>query len=153
MLRLVVWVLSIGAVVSSCGSEESDSSPAGALSRFLEAMDRSTLHEGALKDAYALLDAGAQRELGMRAQRAASLTGRGFEPWEMIAPGRFRLRFTPSEHGEMRTTLKGESALVEVRSEDGRARASVPLVRESGHWRVRLSLPELASASARDVRE
>ena len=153
MLRLAVWALSIGAIVSSCGAEESDASPAGALARFLEAMDRSTLHEGALKDAYALLDAQAQRELGARAQRATSLTGRSFEAWEMIASGRFRLRFTPSEHGEMRTTLKGESALVEVRSEDGRSRASVPLVREFGHWRVRLALPELASVSAREVRD
>ena len=153
MLRQAVWALSIGAIISSCGTEESDASPAGALSRFLEAMDRSTLHEAALKDAYALLDAQAQRELSARAQRAASLTGRNFEPWEMIASGRFRMRFAPSEHGEMRTTLKGDSALVEVRSDDGRSRASVPLVRESGHWRVRLALPVIASASTREVRE
>lgn len=139
----------ICAVVSSCGSEDSDASPAGVLSRFLEAMDRSTLHEAALKDAYALLDSRAQRELSARAQRAGSLTGRSFEPWEMIAPNRFRLRFTPSAYGEMRTRVKGGSALVEVRGEDGRSRASVPLVHEAGHWRVRLALPEVAAPSDR----
>ena len=127
----------------ACGGADTDNAPAEVLSRFLEAMDRSVNNEAALKDAFALLDSTAQRELTARANRAGFLTGRKFEPWEMIAQGRFRLRFAPVEHA-MRTTIKGSSAVVHVKSDDARANAVVPLVREAGGWRVKLSLPELA---------
>jgi hypothetical protein len=129
--------------LAACGTVDADGSPADALSRFLEAMDRSTLNESALKDAYALLDDRAQKELRVRADRAGFLTGRKFEPWEMIAQGRFRLHFAPAERG-MHTTITGEHAVVQVKSDDGRSQVSVPLLHEGGRWRVRLELPEIA---------
>jgi hypothetical protein len=129
--------------IAACGGGDADGGPADALSRFLEAMERSTLNESALKDAYALLDQHAQKELSVRADRAGFLTGRKFEPWEMIAPGRFRLRIAPAERG-MHTTITGERAVVQVKSEDGRSQVSVPLLHEGGRWRVRLELPEIA---------
>src|ERR1700742_991123 len=84
--------------IAGCGPEDADETPSDALSRFLEAMDRSSLHEAALKDAYALLDEQARHELTLRADRAGSLTGHRFEPWEMIAHGRFHFRISPAEH-------------------------------------------------------
>jgi hypothetical protein len=133
-----------------CGGAEADGTPAEALSRFLEAMDRSVINEAALKDAYALLDEEAQRELSSRASRAGFLTGRKFEPWDMIAQGRFRLRFAPAEHAGMHTTLSGDTAVVHVKSEDSRAQAAVPLVREAGRWRVKLQLQQLARTATPD---
>jgi hypothetical protein len=141
MVFTMLWVF-------ACSSGDADGAPADVLTRFLEAMDRSTLNESALKDAYALLDDSAQHELSLRADRAGFLTGRKFEPWEMIAQGRFRLRFVPAEHGEMRTKLIGDKAYVQVKSDDARSQVSVPLVREGGRWRVRLILPEIARAAA-----
>ena len=134
----MVWLL------AACSSSDADGTPAEVLTRFLEAMDRSAIHEAALNDAYALLDEASQRELSARASRSSSLCGRVFAPWEMIAEGRFRLRFTPAEHAELRATVTGDTAVVHVKSEDARVQAEVPLVREHGHWRVKLGLPELA---------
>jgi hypothetical protein len=127
----------------ACGTADADGSPADALARFLEAMDRSTLNEAALKDAYALLDDSAQKELRVRADRAGFLTGRKFEPWEMIAQGRFRLRFAPAERGGMHTTLAGDNAVVRVKSDDGRSQVNVPLLHQGGRWRVKLELPDI----------
>lgn len=137
-------------LAAGCGGAEADGTPAEALSRFLEAMDRSVMNESALKDAYALLDEHAQHELTARADRAGFLTGRKFEPWDMIAQGRFRLRFAPAEHAGMHTTLSGDNAVVHVKSEDARSQAAVPLVREAGRWRVKLALPELARTASAD---
>ena len=134
-------------LISSCGSADADGNPADVLQHFLEAMDRSANNEAALKDAYALLDEHAQHELSARASRTSSLSGRVFAPWEMIAQGRFRLRFAPAEHTEMRATVTGDTAVVHVKSDDARVQADVPLVREHGHWRVKLGLPELARAA------
>jgi hypothetical protein len=142
MFGRIAWLAGV-LLAAACGGSDADDAPADVLARFLEAMDRSTLNETALKDAYALLDQDAQHELLARADRAGFLTGRKFDGWEMIAHGRFRLRFTPAEHGEMRTTISGDEAQVVVRSEDARGSVAVPLVRESGRWRVRLALPEL----------
>jgi hypothetical protein len=133
---------------AACGSADADKNPSEVLLRFVEAMDRSLQHEAALKDAFALLDEQAQRELRARAERASSLASRSFAPWEMFAQGRFRLRFAPLDHAELRTTVSGDRAQVHVKDEDGRS-ADVPLVREHGHWRVKLELPALAQSAPR----
>jgi hypothetical protein len=141
LAAVAAWLL------GACSSGDADANPAEVLTRFLEALDRSAIHEAALNDAYALLDDAAQHELSARASRTSSLSGRVFAPWEMIAQGRFRLRFAPAEHTEMRATVTGDTALVHVKSEDARVQADVPLVREHGGWRVKLVLPELARAA------
>jgi len=132
----------------ACGSGDADKHPSEVLLRFLEAMDRSLQHEAALKEAFALLDDAAQKELRARAERASSLASRSFSPWEMIAQGRFRMRFAPLDHADLRTTIEGDRATVHVKDEDGRT-AAVPLVREHGHWRVQLALPTLAQSAPR----
>lgn len=131
---------------SACSSADAEKAPAGVLSRFLDAMDRSTVSEAALADAYALLDDGCKRQLRTRAEQATSVAGRELEPWQMLAQGRFRLRFAPADHGGMHASINGDSAVVRVVSDDRSAHADVPMVRENGRWHVKLAIPELRRA-------
>jgi hypothetical protein len=133
------WLLLALVASPACGSGEADG-PADTLSRFLETLDRSSLNDGARREAFAMLDETAQAGLADRAQRASRVTGRPFAPWEMIAPGRFRLRFAPAEHAGMRSTVTGDHAVVHVRAMDGKERASVPMTRQGGRWRVQLAV-------------
>jgi hypothetical protein len=133
------WLLLVLAAAPACGSADADG-PAETLARFLETLDRSALNDSARREAYAMLDDTAQAGLAERAHRAALVTGRSFAPWEMIAPGRFRLRFAPAEHAGMRATVNGDHAVVHVRTDDGKERASVPMTRQGGRWRVQLAV-------------
>lgn len=125
---------------AACGDAEDERTPSVVLEDFLETMDRSATSEDALAEAYALLDPADQRALSARAEQAELLTGRDFEPWQMLAQGRFRLRFAPAERAGMKSEIKGDAAVVRVVSEDGRSRAEVPMVRHQGRWRVRLGV-------------
>jgi hypothetical protein len=131
---LCFWLL------CACGSTDADG-PIETLTRFLETMDRSNVNESSRKDAYAMLDETAQSALAERARRAALVTGRSFAPWDMLAPGRFRLRFAPAEHAGMRATVTGDHAVVHVKADDGKDKASVPMTRQGGRWRVQLAVP------------
>jgi hypothetical protein len=142
----VAWFVPL--LFFACGANDPDKNPSEVLAHFLEAMDRTAHDDGALKDAYALLDETSQHELAARAGRTSSLAGRSYAPWDMIAQGRFRMRFAPAEHAEMRAAISGNNALVHVRSTTGRE-ADVPLVREHGHWRIKLELATIAASSAR----
>ena len=136
MSRRVHWSWAVPALLialagpsfacGSGGSDVGDDGPTETLSRFLETMDRSNLNESARKEAYAMLDETAQQALAERARRAAGVSGREFSPWDMLAPGRFRLRFVPAEHHGMRATVTGDHAVVQVVSEDGKDKVSVP---------------------------
>lgn len=103
-------------------------------------MDRTNLNDNARKDAYAMLDETAQAALAERAKRAGLVTGRAYAPWDMLAPGRFRMRFAPAEHSGMHATVTGDQAVVHVRAESGKERASVPMTRQAGRWRIQLPL-------------
>lgn len=135
--------------VACGGAAEQDDSPSAVLSDFLEAMDRGVSSDGALADAYALLDRTDQRALSARAEHAELVTARDFEPWQMLVQGRFRLRFTPAERGGMTSRVRGDGAVVRVVSEDGSSRAEVPMVRQEGRWRVQLGVPAVTSARER----
>lgn len=121
--------------------------PTETVRRFLAAMDRSAGDSRQLREAYDLLDTQAQNALRERARKAETLTGRGFEPWEMMAQGRFRLRFAPAMRRGMHERVTGHGAVVVVVGDRGE-KAEVPLVRESGRWRIRLSVPALEGLDA-----
>lgn len=144
---VVAFTLLLVTFGSGCGASEGDA-PVEALARFIEAMDRSGQNESARKEAFAMLDDTTQAALSERAHRAALVTGRAYEGWEMIAPGRFRLRFGVAEHSGMRATVDGDKAVVHVRGQDGRHTATVPMTRQAGTWRVQLPLPASPSASS-----
>ncbi len=145
----VSFALALGALLLAtgllaCHSSDADLSPSDALSHFLEAMDRSSVNDEALADAYALLDDAGQRALSQRAEQAALVAGHEFPPWQMLAQGRFRLRFTPADHGGMRAEVHGSDAVVRVLGDDGRSQAAVPMVKQAGRWRVKLDVSATA---------
>jgi hypothetical protein len=125
-----------------CAPEPKDATPEGALRAFLEAMDRSGHDSGAREEAYHLLAATTRERLDRRAELATSLARRRFEPWEMIAQGRYRLRFEGRAQDGLEAVVHGESAEVIVRGARGQE-ARVPMVREDGHWRIDLPIPEM----------
>ena len=137
---LLVTCLAFG---PGCGRASEPATPAAVVRHFLDVMERSATDDAALVEAYELLDQSAQRALATRATRARALSGQSFEPWQMLAQGRFRLRFAHSRGG-MRERIDGERAVVVV-SGGGNQRAEVPLVREQGRWRIQLVLPPMRS--------
>jgi hypothetical protein len=139
--RCLTWLVWSVVCASACGAAQAtDDGPTETLNRFLETMDRSNQNDLARKDAYAMLDDTAQAALTERAKRAAAVTGLRFAPWDMLAPGRFRMRFAPAEHSGLRATVTGDHAVVHVVAEGGKERASVPMARQGGRWRVQLPL-------------
>jgi hypothetical protein len=122
----------------ACSSEPTDETPRGALKMFLAAMERSDYDEAALVDAYRLLDAEARAELDARAASANALPGPDREPWQMLAQGRFQLRFEPRPDFE--ENIDGDRANVIVRGYREGERADIPMIREGEHWRVVLRL-------------
>ncbi len=141
-MRPLVLTLVLVALGAGCSSEPSDDTPTGALTLFLEAMEKSDWDASAREDAYALLSADARAALDQRAARANALSRREFAPWEMLAQGRFRLRFAPAQ---TRAHEDGDEATVTVLGRREGERADVPMVREDGHWRVHLVIPEASS--------
>jgi hypothetical protein len=135
MVRMSVAVLSL---LAACSSEPTDETPRGALRLFLSAMERSDYDDGALFEAYELLDSQARADLDARASSANALPGRDREPWQMLAQGRFQLRFQPRPDFE--EVVDGDRATVIVRGYREGERADVPMVREGDHWRVVLRL-------------
>ncbi len=114
---------------------------------FIEKME--TPGEGAhpTREAYDLMGPSARAVLEARAERASRGQGRRFEPWEMLAEGRFALKFRPKT---FTARIEGESAVVEVRGEGSEEHALVRCAREGGVWRVEPELPPLASPQARE---
>jgi len=136
-LCVLLVVFLCGASIAACAPAPSDETPMGALRMFLRAMENATSDATALEQAFELLDAGARAALEQRARDASALAnGREFAPWEMLAQGRYRVRFAYAEYGSMRERVDGDSATVTVLGTDASSRANVPLVREAGHWRV-----------------
>lgn len=146
--RSVLWLGAgvLAACAVGCGGG-APATPTETVRHFLAAMDRSAGDSRQLREAYDLLDTQAQKALGDRARKAETLTGRGFEPWEMMAQGRFRLRFAPAMRRGMREQVTGASAVVVVIGDRGE-KADVPLVQEGGLWRIRLSVPALEGIDA-----
>jgi hypothetical protein len=138
------FLLALGVVaLSSCGSEPTDDTPTGTVELFLEAMDRSDWDADARRTAYELLAADARAALDERAARANALSHHEMQPWEMLAQGRYRLRFTPAPSG-FREHIEGDRATVTVHGASEGQRANVPLVREDGRWRIVLDIAPLS---------
>jgi len=144
-MRLVTVLCFALFVACSAGCSSSPAagaqrSPSETLRQFLAAMDQSASDDRALRVAYELLASPAQKALEARAARVKSLAGQSLEPWQMLAQGRFRLRFSPASRRGMRESIQGDRATVTVTGTGPDERADVPLVRENGQWRVSLVL-------------
>lgn len=122
----------------SCAREPGET-PASTVEAFARAAQSAHTNNAARQRMYELLSQRAQDALTERAQQASQLSGWELQPWEMIAPGRVRLRLEV-DPSTMASRVMGERAVVTVRGVTGGV-ADVPLVREAGHWRVDLTFP------------
>ena len=140
-------VLLCVALAGCARREDEEDTPERVVQEFIDRMQR--VHGDAQKSklAYELLAAGAQANLDERARRASATVGRSVAPEEMLAPSRFYLSFQPRSWS---TERGAEWAIVTAEGESPREQTRIRCVRERGHWRVVLDLPELPPIEQRD---
>jgi len=98
---------------------------------------------GEAKEAYALLGPKTKHNLEARAERAGKVEGRRAQAFEMLAEGRFGLKFRPKA---MHAVVAGEDATVDVTGDDPvTEHAKVICVREPDGWHVEAELPDVAA--------
>ncbi len=131
---------------SGCSRSAPDSTPEGVVRLWLEKMESAAEDGRAMKEAYALLGPRARANLKERADRASRGQGRRYEPHEMLAEGRFGLRFRPKA---MNAKIDGDDAWVEVKGDGPDERATVKCTREVGAWRVEPELPDVVAPTRR----
>lgn len=107
---------------------------------WLEKMETAESDPRAMKEAYGLMGPKARANLKERAERASKGQGRRYEPYEMLAEGRFGLRFRPRT---MTAHVDGDSAVVDVNGEGEGERARVSCTREAQLWRIEPEIPDV----------
>src|SRR3954452_21379089 len=98
------------ALFASCSRAAPDATCENAVRLWLERMEASTEDGRAAREAYAILGPTARTNLERRAERASRVQGRQVEPYEMLAEGRFGLKFRPKQ---MTTRILDDQATVE----------------------------------------
>ncbi len=131
-----------------CAREREPATPAETVAAFTSALEQSAGDPLARRRVYALLSQRAKDSLEQRAARASQVSGRTFEAWEMLSPGRVKMhiQFDP---GALTVRVAGARAVVTARGRAGGV-ADVPLVLEEGRWRVDLALPPAVAPRAGD---
>ncbi|HEU4408314.1 MAG TPA: hypothetical protein VFS43_23830 [Polyangiaceae bacterium] len=133
--------------LAACRRQPLDATPEGVVREFFDRMRRLQSDPKDARAVYELLSRPAQANLAERARRASAATGKRMGPEQMIAPAYFFPRFQAQRWS---TRVAGERATVELLGVDpAEERASVPCVREEGHWRVDLALPSLPPVERR----
>jgi hypothetical protein len=142
-LTLVMGVMA----ASSCARKAPDLTPDGAVRELLDRIDRIEADPTEARAAYELLSSRTKANLIERARRASATSGREVPPEEMLAPGRFSLRFEPRK---MHARIAENRAIVDIIGIDPETdRAEVPCVLEDGRWRVEILLPPLTPVEKR----
>jgi hypothetical protein len=140
-------IIALFLVVAACSHPVPHATPDGAVRAWLEHMEDSLGDPDEAREAYALLGPRARQNLDARAERASQVEGRRAQGFEMLAEGRFGLKFRPKA---MHAVVAGEEATVDVTGDDpGTEHARVACVRESDGWHVEPELPELAAPQRR----
>jgi hypothetical protein len=129
-----------GGVLTACSRPAADGTPEGVVRLWLEKMEASADDSRAMKEAYDLLGPRAKANLTERADRASRGQGRRYEPYEMLAEGRFGLRFRPRT---MTARIEGDSASVDVAGEGVDEHARVHCTKEGAAWRIEPDLPDV----------
>lgn len=140
------FALALGPLATACTRTAPDATPEGAVRMFVEKMESGAEDPRAMREAYQLLGPHARSNLKERADRASKGQGRRYEPFEMLAEGRFGLKFRPKS---MNAKIEGEDAFVEVRGDGPEERATVHCVREAPAWRVEPELPDVLAPQRR----
>jgi len=137
----------VSLALAACAHKPPDATPDGAVRELLDRVERIESDPTAAKAVFNLLSAGARTNLAERARRATSTSGREVPPEEMLAPGRFALRFEPRG---MHARISAGRAIVDVTGIDPDTdHAQVPCVLEDGRWRIEIALPPLPPVERR----
>jgi hypothetical protein len=128
-------------VAAACSHPAPDATPEAAVRAWLEHMEDSMGSPTEAREAFALLGPKARENLAARSVRASQVEGRRAQAFEMLAEGRFGLRFRPKS---LHATVKGTDAVVDVLGDDpGTEHARVTCVKEDGAWRIEPELPDV----------
>ncbi len=130
----------------SCTRAAPEATPEGAIRLFVEKMESGAEDPRAMREAYNLLGPRARANLKERAARASKGQGQRYEPYEMLAEGRFGLKFRPKS---MTSRIEGDDAFVDVRGDGQAELASVRCLREATGWRVEPELPDIKASPRR----
>jgi hypothetical protein len=134
----VVAVIAL-ALASACSRPAPDATPEGVVRLWLEKMEAQPEDPHAAREAFLLLGPAARANLEKRAERASRSMGRRVEPYEMLAEGRFGLKFRPKT---MTSSTTGDRATVDiVGSDPALEHATVLCAHEPSGWRVEPELP------------
>jgi hypothetical protein len=141
--------LAFVAICGACTRPAPDATPEGAVRAWLDRMEASDEDAHAIREAYALLGPTARANLVERAERASRLEGHRVEPWDMLAEGRFGLKFRPKA---MVSKIDGELATVAVTGDEPRTEhALVHCARVAAAWRVEPELPPVPALPRREA--
>jgi hypothetical protein len=140
------FALAFALALLACTRAPLDATPEGTVRLFVEKMESGAEDPRAMRDAYGLLGPHARSNLKERADRASKGQGRRYEPHEMLAEGRFGLKFRPKT---MTAKIDGDEAFVDVRGDGPEERATVHCIREATSWRVEPELPDLLAPQRR----
>jgi hypothetical protein len=144
--KVIASCLAIAAL-SACQRKPPDLTPEGAVRELLDRIARIETDPSEARAVYDLLSVPTKQNLIERARRASTTSGRDVPPQDMLAPGRFSLRFEPRK---MHTRVAADRAVVDVTGIDPETdRAEVPCVLEEGRWRIEIPLPPLAPIEKR----
>ncbi len=134
-------------LAGNCTRKPADLTPDGAVRELLDRIDRTEADPAESHAVYELLSSRTKANLIERARRASTTSGREVPPEEMLAPGRFSLRFEPRK---MHVRMADDRAVVDVIGIDPETdRAEVPCVLEDGRWRIEIPLPALTPMERR----
>jgi hypothetical protein len=137
LLALITAIFAL--LLCACTRATPGSTPEGAVRHWIERMEDASVDPAAAKEAFGLLSSATRQNLEARATRDAPRLGRRLAAHDMLAEGRFGLRFRPKA---FRTQIDGAHATVEVRGEPGEE-ATVMVTREREGWRLELELPDV----------
>ena len=123
----------------ACSRPTAEGTPEGVVRLWLEKMETAESDSRAMKEAYGLMGPKSRANLKERAERASRGQGRRYEPYEMLAEGRFGLRFRPRT---MTAHIEGDDAVVDVKGEGADEHAQVKCTKEASVWRIEPEIPE-----------
>ena len=128
-------------ITAACSKKVDDSTPEGAVTMFLRALDDTSRDPTASGRAVALLDPQARTALAERAARATSIGGKQRAPESMLAPVWSPPRFSV-DHTSTALDGDGAHAMVDLYGVDPATQhVRVPVVREGDRWRIVVTVP------------
>ena len=132
----------------ACSRPPPESTPDGVVKLWLDRMEASSEDPHAAHEAFLLLGPKARANLQERADLASKMQGRQESAEDMLAQGRFGLKFRPKS---MTASVQGDDATVTVIGADSLTEhTTVHCVRQSGQWLIEPELPDLAPLRHRE---